>query len=225
MPLISRLKTRLRVPGLPLALLVAPAAVTVTTLSWAQAPTVIAACYPKPLRTGRPGSGVVYRINKPVGSAPSAPAACDPNDVEFSWNQLGPAGPAGAQGIPGPTGQAGAAGAQGSTGVAGPAGPAGPNGAPGATGTPGARGVSGYEFQQEIFVTLPPGESTHGQYCPGGKSVLSGGQRLESGDASAVHFAWSTPIDGGPGWFWRIVNTSPSAISVSFYTLCASVAP
>ncbi len=36
----------------------------------------ITACYPKPAKNGTPGSGVVYRINKPAGSAPSAPAAC-----------------------------------------------------------------------------------------------------------------------------------------------------
>jgi hypothetical protein len=45
-------------------------------------------CYPKASRSG-PGTGQVYRINKPVGSAPTAPLACTEGDVEFSWNAKG----------------------------------------------------------------------------------------------------------------------------------------
>lgn len=71
---------------------------------------IITACYPHPLRTGAPGSGQLYRLDKPAGSAPGAPAACQPRDIEFTWNQVGPTGP---------TGPAGPAGPQGASGVSG----------------------------------------------------------------------------------------------------------
>jgi hypothetical protein len=226
-PSISCGALQSRMPGRLVVSLLA-AGLTTPAVGWAQTAGVITACYPKPMKNGTPGSGVVYRINKPAGSAPAAPAACSAADIEFSWNELGPAGPTGPQGsagAAGPIGPTGPAGPEGSAGAAGPTGPAGPAGANGATGPAGAPGVSGYVFQQEIFATMPTGVSTHAQYCPGGKSVLSGGQRLEGGDPATVHFIWSTPIDGGPGWFWKIDNSSPSAISVSFYTLCAAVSP
>jgi hypothetical protein len=213
-PLTTRRSTSFLVRTLPSAFVVAMVPPAVAELGWAQTPIVITACYPKPLKNGKPGSGVVYRIDKPAGSAPAAPAACATKDIEFSWNQVGLVGPAG------PAGPQGTAGTQ---GPAGPAGPAGPMGQAGATGAPGAAGVSGYVFEQEIFVTVPTGVSTHARYCPDGKSVLSGGQRLESGDPAAVHIAWSTPIDGGPGWFWKIANSGADAASVSFYTICAAV--
>jgi hypothetical protein len=169
----------------------------------------ITACYPKPAKNGTPGSGVVYRINKPAGSAPSAPSACSTGDIEFAWDQVGPIGPAG------PVGP---------TGAAGPQGPAGAAGADGAPGPQGPSGVSGYVFQQEIYVSIPAGLSSKAMYCPGGKSVLSGGYRVEGADP-AVHIVWDTPIDGGPGWYWRIQNESAGATPVSFYTLCASLTP
>jgi len=162
--------------------------------------TSITACYPKPAKNGTPGSGVVYRINKPAGSAPSAPSACSTGDIEFAWDQIGPIGPAG------PVGPAGAAGANGAPGPEGPS------------------GVSGYVFQQDIYVSIPAGLSSKAMYCPGGKSVLSGGYRVEGADP-AVHIVWDTPIDGGPGWYWRIQNESGGATPVSFYTLCASLTP
>jgi hypothetical protein len=172
----------------------------------AQTGSVITACYPKPAKNGTPGSGVVYRINKPAGTAPAAPAVCSTGDIEFSWNEIGPAGPAGPQGPIGATGGTG------------------PTGANGPAGAPGAPGVSGYLFQSEAYVSTPTGLSSKGMYCPQGKSVLSGGYRVEGNDP-AVHIVWDTPIDGGPGWFWRILNESGSATPISFYTLCVTAAP
>jgi Collagen triple helix repeat (20 copies) len=166
----------------------------------------ITACYPKPAKNGTPGSGVVYRINKPAGAAPSAPAACSTGDIEFAWNEIGPIGPVGPTGAAGPQGAAGAAGSAGATGPQGPS------------------GVSGYVFQQEIYVSMPVGLSSKAMYCPGGKSVLSGGYRVE-GVNPAVHIVWDTPIDGGPGWYWRIQNESGGDTPISFYTVCASLAP
>ena len=170
----------------------------------AQTGATITACYPKPAKNGAPGSGVVYRINKPLGSAPSAPAACSTGDVEFTWNQVGPVGP------------------QGEIGPAGPEGPAGATGPQGPIGPQGASGVSGYSFQYEAYVSVPTGLSSKGMYCPQGKSVLSGGYRIE-GNNPTVHIVWDTPIDGGPGWFWRVLNESGSAHPISFYTLCATL--
>ena len=189
----------------------------------AQTSTVITACYPKPAKNGAPGSGVVYRVNRPVGSAPSAPAQCSTGDIEFSWSQTGPVGPAGPLGPAGPAGPVGAAGAPGAVGAGGPQGPTGPAGTAGPAGVQGPSGVSGYIFQQEIFVSVPTGLTSKGMYCPEGKSVLSGGYRVESADP-AVHVVWSTPIDGGPGWYWRIVNGTGGDTSVSFYILCAGLA-
>ena len=79
-------------------------------------------------------------------------------------------------------------------------------------------------FQQEVYVSIPPGLNNKGMYCPAGKLVLSGGYRVEGNDPR-VHIVWSTPIDGGPGWYWRIVNDSGGNTPISFYTLCASMAP
>jgi Collagen triple helix repeat (20 copies) len=184
----------------------------------AQTPAPITGCYPKNAKNGSPGSGVVYRINKPVGSAPTAPLACSSGDIEFFWNEIGPVGPAG------PNGQDGAAGPAGPAGAAGAPGPTGPAGSPGPAGPQGASGISGYAFEQEIYVSVPAGLSNKAMYCQGGKSVLSGGYRVE-GANPAVHVVWDTPIDGGPGWYWRIQNESGAAASISFYTLCASLAP
>ena len=206
------------------------AAASTATQADAQTSVIITACYPKPAKNGAPGSGVVYRINKPVGSAPGAPASCSTGDLEFSWAQVGPAGPTGPAGPEGATGSAGPegpSGPQGTAGVVGPqgaTGPAGPQGAQGTTGSQGPSGVSGYAFQQEIYVSTPPGLSSKGMYCPDGKLVLSGGYRVEGNDPR-VHMVWSTPIDGGPGWFWRILNETGGNTPISFYTLCASMAP
>jgi hypothetical protein len=189
-----------------ICLVIAGAAIAVAARAEAQTGSSITGCYPKPAKNGSPGSGVVYRISKPVGSAPSAPGACSAGDIEFSWNDMGPAGPTGAVGA---------------TGAAGPAGAQGPAGPQGAT---GASGVSGYLFQAEAYVSVPVGLSNKGMYCPQGKSVLSGGYRVEGNDP-AVHIVWDTPIDGGPGWYWRINNESAAAHPISFYTLCASMAP
>ena len=166
----------------------------------------ITACYPKPAKNGTPGSGVVYRINKPSGSAPGAPLACSTGDVEFAWNEIGPIGPIGPTGAAGPQGALGAAGSDGAVGPQGPS------------------GVSGYAFQYEAYVSIPAGLSSKAMYCPGGKSVLSGGYRVEGVDP-AVHIVWDTPIDGGPGWYWRIQNESGGPTPISFYTLCASLTP
>lgn len=193
----------------------------------AQTSVVITACYPKPAKNGVPGSGVVYRINKPLGSAPGAPASCSIGDLEFSWNQVGPAGPTGSAGSAGPVGPVGPSGPQGTAGIAGPpgaTGSAGAQGAQGASGPQGPSGVSGYVFQQEIYVSMPAGLNSKGMYCPDGKLVLSGGYRVEGNDPR-VHVVWSTPIDGGPGWFWRILNETGGDTPISFYTLCASMAP
>jgi hypothetical protein len=62
------------------------------TTAHAQSTVTIFACYPKAQNANNPGSGVVYRINKPVGAAPTAPLACSTGDVEFSWNEVGPKG-------------------------------------------------------------------------------------------------------------------------------------
>lgn len=186
-------------------------------------PVIIYACYV-------PQTGAVYRIK-----APGTPDACtNQKHVQFSWNQegpvgpVGPAGPTGASGATGSTGAAGVTGAQGSTGSTGAAGPTGATGAAGAqgsTGPQGTSGVSGYSFSQDIFVVIPPGEQNKAFYCPGGKAVLSGGYRIESGqgDLTKVFLKWSTPIDGGPGWYWRINNASGSDVSISFYVLCATM--
>ncbi|HET6576700.1 MAG TPA: hypothetical protein VFG66_00155 [Gemmatimonadales bacterium] len=184
----------------------------------AQTPILITACYPKPAKNGTPGSGVVYRINKPIGSAPGAPAACSTGDLEFNWDQVGPAGPTGPAGPVGPAGPDGPSGPDGATGATGP------QGAQGTPGPQGPSGVSGYVFQSEAYVSIPAGLNNKGMYCPAGKLVLSGGYRVEGNDPR-VHMVWSTPIDGGPGWYWRILNESGGDTPISFYTLCASMAP
>ena len=111
--------------------------------------------------------------------------------------RLGPTGP---QGPTGPTGAAGPAGAE------GPAGPA---------------GVAGYLFVQQIYASFPPGVNSHGIYCPSGKVATGGGYRIE-GSEDGVTILWSTPIDGGPGWFWRVKNSTGGPQALSLYVICVT---
>jgi len=170
----------------------------------AQTNNIITACYPKPLKNGNPGSGQLYRLDKPAGTAPGAPLACQAGDIEFNWNQQGPIGPVGPIGATGPVGP------EGPTGPMGPAGPQGPS------------GVSGYQFVQEVVVGVPAGTLfNHALYCPQGKVATGGGWRDEGG---ALHLLWDTPIDGGLGWYFRVENPSPYNDSISMYVLCITAA-
>ena len=157
------------------------AAASTATQADAQTSVIITACYPKPAKNGAPGSGVVYRINKLVGSAPAS--ADWPAVAPATWNSAGlrsvrPAPMAGQKtrgcyGLRWPRGSQRTAGDRRRCRPSRRAtGPAGPQGAQGTTGSQGPSGVSGYAFQQEIYVSTPPGLSSKGMYCPDGKLVL-----------------------------------------------------
>ncbi len=141
---------------------------------------IITACYPAPKSNGNPGSGVVYRINRPIGSAPGAPAQCSSGDIEFSWNQVGP------QGVPGP---------QGPQGRDGPQGPIGPS------------GVLGFELvaNKAFIYGSPDGNpvtSAGNVGCPAGKRALGGGFRtfMVAPFQKDVFVVMSRPMDNGAGW-------------------------
>jgi hypothetical protein len=193
-----------------ICLALAGAAIAIATRAEAQTGSVITGCYPKQTKNGSPGSGVVYRINKPAGSAPTAPAACSAGDIEFSWNQQGIQGPAGA---PGPQGEAGPQGEMGPQGVPGPAGPA---------------GISGLQLV-EVEMQINPGQS--GQFvarCPAGKIAISGGYRTLAQAANDGTGLWVSRNGYTPGlqeWFVALANRTAVAFYVWPQVLCGVATP
>lgn len=171
-------------------------------------------------------------------------------DKSFIWNQIGPEGPQGPQGDAGavgaagpqgPTGATGANGLNGADGSVGPAGPAGSKGDPGEQGTPGAPGtpgiqgpagpagpqgaagtpgISGYQFIQQPYVSVPAGSVLNtGMYCPPGKRSTGGGWRDEGGNLKVL---WDTPLDDGNGWYWRVSNPTAGSGAISLYVICVT---
>lgn len=165
-------------------------------------------------------TGTVYRIDDvmypaPGGFPPSrrnASGCATAKDQAFIWNQTGP------QGLQGAEGSVGATGLQGTKGDMGPAGPKGDVGPAGPQGTAGA---SGYQVIQEVYVEVAAGTTlNHGIYCPPGKVATGGGYRDEGGNLQVL---WNTPIDGGPGWYWRIANPTGGSDAASLYVICVNV--
>lgn len=134
---------------------------------------------------------------------------CRSNEVELSWNQVGPIGPVGPPGPQGPQGPPGAQGPQGETGDQGPQGPQGvpgPTGPTGETGPPGPAGISGYEIVRK---------SGAGRVdCPAGKKVLGGGIIPNDGPVMQSSPLWPD----GTGW----VAHGQTSGGIS-YAICANV--
>jgi hypothetical protein len=119
------------------------AGATPKTAAAQSAGAVYTACY---AAGGGGSSGSVYRIDKPVGSAPGAPNACtNPNHVEFSWNEKGIKGDKGDAGLQGPQGVQGVKGEKGDKGEQGIQGEKGDKGDTGATGLQGPKGDQGLQ--------------------------------------------------------------------------------
>ena len=159
----------------------------------AQGNNTVTACIPGLRPNGSRGSGTVNRIDKPAGTAPTAPTACDPGFVEFNWSITGPQGPKGETGDPGPTGATGAQGPvgpqgaqgpqgeKGDKGETGPTGPIGPQGPPGPVGPQGPQGEKGDKGDKgDTGPQGPEGpQGRQGPQGPQGPTGLSGWQRVQ----------------------------------------------
>lgn len=143
----------------------------------------------------------------------------------------GPAGPAGAPGIdgadgtdglngsdgePGAPGVDGADGADGVQGPRGETGERGPQGDPGPRGFPGQDGVSGLTIvsSEPLIVFANAGTHPVDQACPTGKDPLSGGYRVQAGDAT-VQSSYPT----NTGWHVDFIGSAGSEVRV--YVVCA----
>jgi hypothetical protein len=112
-----------------------------------------------------------------------------------------------------------------SLGAIGPAGPKGDPGPQGPQGPAGGAGVAGYQRVTEN-ITVPEGDAApdFGVSCPGGRSVLAGGYRVNNrNDADQLIVFESQPVSNS-SWRFRISNETGGAKPMTLFAVCANVA-
>jgi hypothetical protein len=105
----------------------------------------------------------------------------------------------------------------GATGPAGPAGPTGPTGAAGPTGPPGLSGVVVVTANDTVNPSSFGGVQAA---CPAGKVPIGGGVNTAN-----LNFTITTSRPESGGWGGRAYNSSGSALGMTTYAVCATVAP